>query len=145
MELYSELSELISARLDLADFGRGADPGAIEAAQARLGVTFPPSYQWFLLWYGSGTFGRHAFYGLGTLDAAELTAALRQSEPGFPTGFVAVSLNGNEALCLNTATPEQEAPVVAWIVGRPATAQPLEIVAGSFIELLATRVMEALR
>lgn len=145
MELYSELTELISARLDLAEFGRGADPSAIAAAADRLGVTLPESYRWFLLWYGAGSFGPHAFYGIGALDAVTLTEALRAAEPGFPPAFVAVSLEGSEALCLDTAAVAQEAPVVAWVAGRPAATQPLEIVSGSFVELLAAKVMEALQ
>lgn len=145
MELYNDLSELIAAHLDLANFGRGADPAAIAAAGTRLGVTFPESYRWFLLWYGAGTFGPHRFYGLGTLDAVALTESLREGEPGFPRAFVAVYLAGDEVLCLDTGAPGQEAPVVAWLPGRPAPEQPLEIACGSFVELLATKIMEALR
>ena len=50
--------------VDFAPFGDGCSPEAIAKAEGRLGVTFPPSYVWWLKHYGGGSVGGREIYSV---------------------------------------------------------------------------------
>lgn len=63
--MYGDLVELIRRkRVQFPPFGHGVSEASISAAEASLGVSFPPSYRWWLRNYGGGQIGGDLVYGL---------------------------------------------------------------------------------
>lgn len=128
--------ELVREHSDEADFVGPREVALVNAAEAALGITFPPTYRRFLLELGAGDLGGEEFYGVisadfqnsGIPDAIWFTLRLR-AEAGLPHGLVVIYFNsGAEYIALDTthSSADGECPVVAW------TPVGLEIVASDF-------------
>ena len=61
---YEKAKAIIEANSDNADFVGPRSEALVRAAEAALGVTFPPTYRRFVLEYGAGNFGSAEFYGV---------------------------------------------------------------------------------
>lgn len=141
---FEEIRALIDSHGDLADFVGPVSEQEVAAAEARLGVRFPPSYRSFLLTYGSGNFDVFEVYGLGVPpigipNAVWYTEEHRSRSPGLPSHYVVVYSVGNgEVLCLATgeAGSDGECPVVNWWPGVPPEEQPHETVYPCFLAML---------
>ncbi len=97
----------------------------IDAAEAKLGVVFPPTYRRFLSEFGCGSVGAFEFYGVdegahtsflscvwSTLEARRLY--------GPPREFVVVAELGDGSyyvLDTGAQTPHGENPVLVWMPG----------------------------
>lgn len=70
-EKYEKVRSLIDCNKDLvdfADFGEGTSLDWIEKAEKAIGVTFPPSYRWWLQNYKGGQIGGEEIYSIYETD-----------------------------------------------------------------------------
>jgi cell wall assembly regulator SMI1 len=104
------------------EHGWGATAAAVDAAENRLGVTFPASYRKFLIDFGWGTFGDFEICGLGAdvplwMDVVEVTRLERSNAIApLPAHLLPIHAEGDEdQVCLDLrGSPGGLAPVVFW-------------------------------
>ena len=65
---YELAKAIVSAHKTKAQFAGPRSEELVKAAEDALGVSFPPTYQRFLLEYGAGSFGWVEFYGVINSD-----------------------------------------------------------------------------
>jgi hypothetical protein len=142
---------LVGEHADRARFVGPRDPETVEAAEAALGVTLPPTYRRFLSELGAGSLAGREFYGVidtdfeATVpDAVGLTLEARETT-GLPASHIVVADTGyGDWYVLDTSAGE-EAPVVIFMPGVPPDeAPPPEQVADDFGAFMAERLTEAL-
>ena len=106
-----------------SSFKRGASDRQIAAAQKRLGVAFPPSYQQFLRQFNGGEFRFARMFrisrgGAGFFDLEEEMAALSRHFPAFRNGellaFGDDYSGGHYCFDFTKANRRGECPVVFW-------------------------------
>ena len=132
---YEHAAELVAGHPDLADFVGARDEELVRAAEAALGVRFPPSYRRFLRELGAGSFGGQEIYGVihadfensGIPDAVWNTFSLR-NDGDIPPDLVAIYATGDgEQLCVQSGS--SETPILAiW----PGSDEEPEVVATDF-------------
>lgn len=136
----------------MAHFVGPRDPGLVEAAEAALGLAFPPTYRRFVAELGAGAFGGSEFYGAidsdfvasSIPDGIWLTLDERDGF-GLPRPFVIVGETGTgEFYVLDTAQTdaEGECPVAVWVGGRSRDNERLEVVAPDFGSFLWSAVQQ---
>lgn len=66
MDRYEELRHLITDcdAAEFADYGNGVSADWISKAESALGVSFPPSYVWWLANYGGGEIGGEEVFSI---------------------------------------------------------------------------------
>jgi hypothetical protein len=130
---FQSLATLID-RSPRAGFARGVAEEVIADAEHHLGLSFPPSYRWWLRNYGGGYLNGYALQGLfpEMIDAREpgepLTgdvvhlATPNAQAPAHPKHLLEIlSVEGDEVFFLDTArpSPDGEYPVVCRHAGAP--------------------------
>jgi hypothetical protein len=132
---YEQAAQLVVDHPDLADFAGRRDEELVRAAEAALGLRFPPSYRRFLRELGAGSFGGQEIYGVidadfehsSIPDAVWNTMSLRD-DGDIPPDLVAIYATGDgEQLCVQSGS--SEAPMLAI---RPGSDEEPEIVAPDF-------------
>jgi hypothetical protein len=132
---YEQAAVLIAGNPELADFVGPRDEDLVRAAEAALGVEFPPSYRRFLRDFGAGSFGGQEIYGVidadfessGVPDAVWNTLGLRD-DGDIPPDLVAIYATGDgEQLCVRSGT--SDTPMLAI---RPGSGEEPETVASDF-------------
>jgi hypothetical protein len=135
---------------DEADFEGPRDDALVAAAEAALGLTFPPTYRRFLRELGAGDLGTREFYGVidddwsspGPPDAIGTTLHERR-EWQLPERFVIVAETGDGAwYVLDTAQAGAggEAPVLVWTSNLSSLDDPPERAADDFGAFFAESV-----
>jgi cell wall assembly regulator SMI1 len=118
-----------------SSFKKGASDRQIAAAQQRLGVTFPPSYQQFLRQFNGGEFRfarmfRISAGGAGFFDLDQEMTVLAEYFPAFLDGELLAfgdDYSGNH-YCFDLTRPNRagECPIVFWdrLMGGDAGPEP---------------------
>jgi hypothetical protein len=123
MSLHDEVNQLL---LDADAFvAGGQNESMVAAAEAKLGLTFPPSFRQYLLTWGNVSVGGVEYSGLtrnadfdnaGVPNCVGFTLRKRR-DVGLPASLV-VLLNKNDAeyVCIDTDQPldDDERRVVIW-------------------------------
>ncbi len=121
------------------DFEEPKSPALVQAAEQRLGVTFPPTYKEFLLQLGCGDIAGVEFYGLidDNFDQSSvpngiwLTLNVRaQSNLDLALILIEESMEGYYAIDTSRRDAAGECPVVDWIPTVPTS--QLEMIASDF-------------
>jgi hypothetical protein len=143
---HERLAALI-AQSARAKFGRGVSEEVIADAERHLGMSFPPSYRWWLMNYGGGYLGSCELQGLflEMIDSSEpdlpligdlvYLADLNAMRPAHPKHLLEIlSYEGDEVYFLDTARPNAngEYPVI----GRYPSVDELQDVAIDFAAFL---------
>jgi hypothetical protein len=147
---YEEAKRLIGTH-DGADFIGPRPEEWIAAAEARLGLTFPPTYRRFLQEFGCGAFRSEDFYGIvrnsfdtGTAPNGVWVTLHERETARLPPGMVIVQSGGDGTWhAIDTtrrSSPSGEAPVMLLDV----TCRPLEVVADDFGSFFLDRVQQVL-
>ncbi len=139
---YETAKRLIDAYQDKADFAGPQPESLVRAAEAKLGVEFPPLYRRFLLEYGVGGMGGFEIYGIiqEDFDHSGIPDAIwyslqEQRDSNLPRGFVAICNSGDgEIICLDCEDLPTEPPVMVFEPGYPLEEQCWEVVAEDFGE-----------
>lgn len=150
---YEEALALIQEHRDDADFAGPRDDQLIGAAEAALGLTFPPTYHRFVRELGAGGIGSEEVYGIidnnfiqsSVPNGVWLTLRVR-SRSKLPNAMIIVYHMGEGAYAvLDTAQVSSvgECPVVVWEPGVD-TGDELEVIASDFGEFLLTIVKEGI-
>lgn len=134
VESVRELAELISDNPDECNFTGGMSPADIARAEAELGVSFPPSFRYFVSELGSCQCGSIELKGVnrtprggdrlrGTVSA---TLETRDDERFPPTLLVIEydGMGGIISLDSSVSNEDGEYPVVAWDPGAEARGGP---------------------
>jgi len=114
----------------------------VVAAETALGVSFPPTYRWFIEELGAGSVGGRELYGAidenfvdsSIPDGIWLTLDERERFR-FPKHLVIVGDTGmGEHYVLDTSRPDPdgECPVAVWVTGQSQEADEIEVVAPDF-------------
>jgi len=153
----AELDEALTlVRMHSSDahFAGPRDVGLIAAAEAALGVSFPPTYRRFLLELGAGSVGSVEIFGVinddfehsGIPDAIWYTLTER-SETQLPHQLIVIySLGDGEIFALDAShvNADGECPVVAWLPGGSEPEDRLEIISPDFGSFFLHMVKQAL-
>lgn len=119
----------------------GYPPELVEAAQDRLGLTFPPSYRRFLEELNGCDIEGEEFYGVWRRDeAAEFAGTafftLKEREAAeMPAAMIVLQEDGMGGMyVLDTASLDQdgEAQVVVFLPSWVTAGKPLEVIAPNF-------------
>jgi hypothetical protein len=150
----SEFVRLVRANSEVASVAGGCDPALIAAAEAKLDVTFPPSYAEFLRQLGECDIAGEEFYGVWIREdepdtfygAVRTTLNARKSSdmPRELVGFMSDGMGGIYVLDTASAGDDGEAPVLVWVPGGSVPRGILERVSGSFGEFALFRTRAAL-
>lgn len=133
---------------ETADFGDGASPDEIEAAEEYLGIKFPASYREFLRLVGWCSFGGREFYGItpggvGATSVPSVTFATQAERVrGLPRTYILIEdSGGDEQFVLGSGAPDdRDSPVEVW---RPGTKDKGLTVAPDFGSYLLQAAIEA--
>lgn len=146
---YDQAVVLMRQRRDLMEFVGAREESLVGAAEAALGLTFPPPYRRFLLEYGAGAFGAKEFHGVvgerfeGPFDVVATT--IRDRAYDLPPSFVVVyGLGNGEFFCLDTG--QVGAPAVTNWPGAGAEQEREELAEdfGALLLMLVRWELEAL-
>jgi hypothetical protein len=127
VEASEQLIELINDNGDIANHADGCDGGTIDAAEAALGVAFPPSYRRLIEEFGTWDIAGEEFLGVyqvlamgkNLLGSVEETLDA-QSQYGMPSYLIVVMFDGMGGLVVLDSSQvdgEGEYPVLAWNPG----------------------------
>lgn len=127
-------TEALIAGTSRARFGNGAPEHVIADAERHLGVSFPPTYRWWLRRYGGGYLGGCALQGLFPVpieardpdyppvgDVVE-TARLNSESGELPEHLLEIlSYDGDEVYYLDTSRSgaDGEYPIICRYAGDP--------------------------
>lgn len=147
MAQIEDVFDVISRNASRADFVGPITEAAIQDAEQRLGVRFPPSYRRFVEHYGCGGIGPEEFFGLTEpfISKCPNTAwyTLEVRKYGLPESMIVVQDAGGDIIyCIDTdqTRDDGEAPVIAWIPGLPISEQTLKPVAPTFADFALWRL-----
>lgn len=146
--------ELVNEHEDEADFVGPRDQGLVAAAEARLGLSFPPMYLRFLFELGAGDIAGQEFYGVISEEFVNssvpngiwLTLKARD-EWHLPQSMVVVGFDGGvDYYVVDTAKAASgdEPPVEIWRPGISAAGDELERRASDFGEFALRLTREGL-
>lgn len=146
--------KIISANTELAHFSGRKSQELVHAAEAALGVLFPPTYRAFLIEVGCGDIAGAEFFGIidddfensSVPDAIWLTLDERRVSD-LPRNLIIVyDLGEGTYYALDTIKRHKdgECHVVAWVPGIMDN-QGLDVVAEDFGELFLNTVKFALQ
>lgn len=148
---YEEAVALMRRYPDRMGFVGPRAESLVAAAEAALGVTFPPTYRRFLREHGAGGFGAEEVYGVvhddfedsAVPDGVWFTLTERRDGDLPPTLVVVYAEGTGELFCLDLegADAGDEAPVVTHESGA-GPIQPKETVAEDFGALLLDLVRQ---
>lgn len=150
MNEYEAASRLIQEYPALQSLAGERQAEIIEAAERKLGCTFPPTYRRFLKEYGAGGFGSDDFYGVidtdfensSVPDAIWATLTERR-QANLPEELIEIfNTGGAEVYCidLSVSHPDGESPVVSFYPGYSSNSQSRETIAQDFGSFLLARV-----
>jgi len=123
MSIYDEIDQLLK---DLNAFvAGGRDEAMVDAAESKLGVSFPPSFREYLLKWGNLSFDGYEYYGLtrnSDFENASVPNCVwftlkKRVDVGLPHSLVVFrNVNDEEYICVDTeqALDGEEQPVVIW-------------------------------
>lgn len=144
---------LVAENSDRARFVGPRDPDVVSAAEAALGVRFPPTYRRFLTDLGAGSLRGEEFYGVidsdwgaSPPDGIGITLGER-SESGLPERYIVVGDTGSgDRYVIDTSESDDdgENPVHIVMPGvDPEEAGPPERVADDFGAFFNELISEA--
>jgi hypothetical protein len=147
--------QLIQANEDQADFVGPREDRLIQAAEAALGISFPPTYRRFLKERGCGNIAGAEFYGLvndtfvnsSVPNGIWLTLDERRTSK-LPHALILVSETGNGgyyALDTSRRDSQGESPVIVWFPGLSKVGGEVEEVAEDFGTFVLHRLTQALQ
>lgn len=121
-ELKGFLSKLILERDEIVDFGSpetGAEDSLIMAAEEKLKVKFPPSYKWWLKYYGGGriygdeVFSLYGDWDIPSGDIVYMNLLYRRNKVLDDSSLAVLSNDMGETFYLNLLdiNAENESPV----------------------------------
>jgi hypothetical protein len=120
---YEEALALVLAHRDDAHFAGPRDETLVAAAEAALGVTFPPTYRRFVRELGAGGIGAEEVYGVicedfrGPIpDGIWMTLKIR-ADSNLPDAMVVIyDVGESEYFVLDTAQTDAvgDCPIVLW-------------------------------
>jgi hypothetical protein len=145
---------LVQEHEDEAEFAGPRDGGVVDAAEAALGLRFPPTYRRFVAELGAGDIAGQEFYGVITDEFVDssvpngiwLTLTARRKWP-LPDSMIVVGSDGGvDYYVIDTekATGGQEPPVEVWRPGVSTAGDDLEQVASDFGEFAVHLASESL-
>lgn len=153
MAEYEEALALVRAHRHDAHFSGQRDEALIAAAEAALGVTFPPIYRRFVRELGAGSIGAEEVYGVTSENFTQgaipngiwITLQIR-SDSELPASMIVIYDAGeSEYFVLDTShtEPNGECPVVMWYPNwEPGHGQ--EIIAPDFGTFFLSVVQDAI-
>lgn len=127
------------AGFDNVHFYGPVDQAAIDAAQADLGVVFPPEYRQFLSVFGCGSIESEELVGLGGpehLNVVWLKRQLTERHKPLPRNFLPLRSDGGgnyDCIDLGSATNNGEYAIVEWRHDGSSTSQ-CSVLASSYFE-----------
>lgn len=154
MNLHQAL-QLIRDNEDQADFVGPRDESLIQAAEAALGLSFPPTYRRFLKEKGCGSIAGAEFYGIindnfinsSVPNGIWLTLDERKTS-NLPTTLILISDTGDGgyyAIDTSRRDNQGESPVIVWFPGFSNVGGEGEEVAEDFGAFILERIREALQ
>jgi hypothetical protein len=139
---YDAAKHIIDEHTSEAHFVGPRQPEIVDAAEATLGLRFPPTYRQFVSEFGAGSLHGHETYGVidqdweATVpDGVGLTLRDRENFQLPPAFIVIGDSDDGDRYVLDTSQTDAdgEAPVLRWMPGvRPDEAGPPERLADSF-------------
>jgi|SRR5581483_3471381 len=147
--------QLIQDNEDQADFVGPRDDRLIEAAEAALGLSFPPTFRRFLKERGCGSIAGAEFYGLindnftnsSVPNGIWLTLDERKTSK-LPKTLILVSETGNGgyyAIERGRQDSQGESPVIVWFPGLSTVGGQVEQAAEDFGTFMFQRLTQALQ
>ncbi|HEV8657777.1 MAG TPA: SMI1/KNR4 family protein [Thermoanaerobaculia bacterium] len=140
---YDEVAALIR-NSPAASFGTpdtGATDEWIAKAEARLGVSFPPSYKWWLKNYGGGEIGGEeilSIYGIDFDEAVGGDIVFQNTHRKLPPNCLLISDTGaDEEFYFDTGKPDQDGEYPIMSFEHPDRETPY---ASNFLEFLQKRL-----
>lgn len=137
----------------MATFVGPRDEALVDAAEAAVGVPFPPSYRRFVLAFGAGGVGPEVFYGVITADFTGssvpngIWVTLEERRYGLSDRVIVVGASGmGEWYVLDGRkdTPDGEFPLAVWPQGADITDDDeLEVPAPDFGSFFLEKVRYA--
>lgn len=148
---YEKAVSLIDEHPQLSHFVGTRSETLVEAAENRLGLTFPTSFRRFLLELGAGSFGASEVYGVIDADFESssvpngvwCTLEMRKFDLP-PDLFVVNHLGEGSYSCLDCRNDTEEGPIVTYHPGFPVPRDRREIIANSFGRFFLDIVREEL-
>lgn len=138
------LSEAVEA-IELCEAHEGADfvgrrsAALVSAAEAALGLRFPPSYRLFIQRLGAGSIGSFEVYGVisqpfdGPIpDAVWVTLDSRRGPSSLPPTMVVIGDDGMGGEYVLDTHKDDEPPVEVWYGGASHSGDELEDLAPDF-------------
>jgi hypothetical protein len=136
------LVDLVHENPDESNFAGPCDPDLIMEAERRLGLTFPPSYKYFVEELGTCDIAGYEFIGIflqrGNKDiimgsVTETLDARRDSNlPELYVVFYYDGMGGMFVMDTSRLDEENEAPIYVWQAGDSKPGDDLEYISPSF-------------
>lgn len=143
MDKYDEIKQIIedSEDVDFADFGNGVSGEWIEKAEARLNISLPESYKWWLKNYGGGEiYGEEIFsiyeHDFDSVVGGDIVYMYEQNKKlyNFPDNILAVCETDDELFYFDVSEdkPDNEYSIYEYHSNK--------LYASDFIDFLKKRI-----